>query len=199
MFRVRNLRQPLPPNIVNVISPYQTQIRDLFLGISPDLQQSNAHRYQRQISSGIQEYIEAISFQQYIQTQRLLELDQAQNLIPGGVLLTEPDYLMGIFDMIGELMRFAIIGMATGGLVSGSMNKFEEDQNGRGQDILTDMRALRMDLERLDLQGSGMKRDVERKMEVMQNCVEKVEKASYGLKIRGQEKPKGWIPDLTTD
>ena len=43
------------------------------------------------------------------------------------------------------------------------------------------------------------KRDVEKKIEVMRQSVEKVEGAAYGLVVRGSERPKGWIPDLGGD
>jgi len=42
-------------------------------------------------------------------------------------------------------------------------------------------------------------KDVERKTEVMKSCVEKVETAAYQMIVRGQERPKGWIPDLADD
>ena len=65
------------------------------------------------------------------------------------------------------------------------------------RDILTDLRSLRAHFEALDITaGGGMKRDVEKKMEVMRTCVEKVEGAVYGMIIRGRERPKGWVPDF---
>ena len=36
-------------------------------------------------------------------------------------------------------------------------------------------------------------------MEVMRQSVEKVEGAVYGLVVRGSERPKGWVPDLSGD
>ena len=68
-------------------------------------------------------------------------------------MLTEDDFLLGLFDMTGELMRYAITGMATGGVLPGS-DSGSSSGKGRG-DILADMRALRMGFEGLDLQGSG--------------------------------------------
>ena len=202
---MRTLGQPIPSQIVNAIEPHKIQIQSLFSTISPDLQDTNAHRYQRQISSGIQEYIEAVSFQQYLERQNIITHGEVQSLIPGNVLLTESDYLLGLFDMVGELMRFAITAMATSGALPRSEDQSRttrekiQIESDSESDALVDMRALRMCFESLDLQGSGMKSDVGKKMEVMQQCVEKVEMSVYGLKIRGQERPKGWVPDLTTD
>jgi hypothetical protein len=33
----------------------------------------------------------------------------------------------------------------------------------------------------------------------MNTCVEKVETAVYGMIVRGRERPKGWVPDLSED
>ena len=110
------------------------------------------------------------------------------------MLLTEDDYLLGLFDMTGELMRFAITGMATGGALPGSVGT-ERGEAGKG-DILADLRALRSGVEGLDLQGSGMMRDVEKKIVVMRQSVEKVERAVYRLVVRGSERLKGWVPDF---
>lgn len=134
----------------------------------------------------------------------------------GSVLLTEEDYLLGIFDMVGELMRFSITAMATSGELPGSfaikevvpieehaVDKMDvepsssEEQHLQKRDVLADLRVLRLCLEGLELsKGSMFEKDVEKKMRVMKDSVEKVEKALYGLIVRGQERPKGWVPDL---
>ena len=168
--------------------------------MAPDLQGINAWRYQRQISGGIQEFIEAISFRCYLQTQRLITIEEAQAEIPGGVELTPDDYLLGLFDLVGELMRFAVTSMATtGALPRGSQ---EADEGGQGRDILTDLRYIRTHFEALDTSSSGepgsssgLKKDVDKKILVMKTCVEKVEKAVYEMIVRGRERPKGWIPE----
>lgn len=143
--------------------------------------------------------MEAISFQRYLETQRLITHDEAQLTIPGGVVLTEDDYVLGLFDLVGELMRFAITSMATDGMLPRGLQQHQEP--GSERDILMDLRALRTYFESLDTTarvgtGSPLKRDVEKKMEVMKTCVEKVENAVYGMIIRGRERPKGWVPDL---
>jgi len=96
-------------------------------------------------------------------------------------------------------MRFAITTMATEGQLPSiaSDDSMEVDTPGHKRDVLTDLRALRAALEKLNVgRGSSFAKDVEKKMEVMQTSVEKVEKALYGLVIRGRERPKGWVPDL---
>jgi len=58
-------------------------------------------------------YLGAVSFQHYLETQHLITFEEAQSKIPGGVQLTEDDYILGLFDLVGELMRFAITSMVS--------------------------------------------------------------------------------------
>lgn len=146
--------------------------------------------------------MEAISFQCYLETQRLITYEEAQAKIPGGIALTEDDYVLGLFDLVGELMRFAITTMATNGTLPRGAKSSDVEEGAEGRDILTDLRALRAKFEVLDTSsgtGAGtspLKREAEKKMEVMRTCVEKVERAVYGMIVRGRERPKGWVPDL---
>lgn len=165
-------------------------INGLYASVAPDMQGINAWRYQRQISPGIQEFIEAISFQYYLETQHLITYEEAQGKLPEDVMLTEDDYLLGLFDLVGELMRFAITSMATSGEIPGT-----RENNVEGNDMMFDLRSLRAHFEALDTRGAWVNRDAEKKMEVMKTCVEKVENAVYGLIVRGKERPKGWMPE----
>lgn len=163
-----------------------------------------------------------MSFQHYLRTQNFITFEQAQHQIAPGVSLTEEDYLLGLFDLVGELMRFAITGMAMGGSLprgeckarpeivrdgggggGGQQDAVEDEDEDEedGRDILSDLRSLRSFFESLDTTSTGkdwtpLKRDVGKKMEVMRSCVEKVEGAMYGMIVRGRERPKGWVPDL---
>ena len=141
--------------------------------------------------------MEAVSFEHYLCHQTLITIEEAQKLLPSSINLTVDDYVLGVFDLVGELMRFAITTMATTGSLPGSKNG-----NGEERDILMDLRSLRTSFQALDTTscgGTGLGKDVEKKMEVMKTCVEKVEAAVYGMIIRGRERPKGWVPDLADE
>lgn len=194
---VQQLQSPIPPSIAKEINIRYDSVKDLFTSIAPDLQGLNAWRYQRQISGGCQEYVEALSFQHYLETQRLLTHQEAQTLIPGGIELTADDYILGLFDLTGELMRFGITSMAT----SGTLPRGKGGDGSEGGDILGDLRSLRTSFEGMDTSSSTtdespLKRDIAKKVEVMKKSVEKVENAVYSKIIRGRERPKGWVPDL---
>lgn len=216
-FRVRTVNAPLPPSIAKENKTRFTQIIDLFKSIAPELTGTNSWRYQRQISGGIQEFIEAISFEHYIQTQSLITRDEVAAQLPDGIIVTEDDYLMGIYDLTGEMMRFAVTTLSTGGQVKKidvkdeSKMDVDEAENEPTQNfpifpaekagIVVDLRNMRAMLEKLNVprrHSSHMMKDMHKKMDVMQNSVEKVERAAYGLLVRGSERPSGWTPDLSS-
>ena len=145
-----------------------------------------------------------MSFQHYLETQFLISHPEAQAKLPEGIILTEDDYVLGLFDLVGELMRFAITSMATNGELPGSLPLSDDPDissttNEGRRDMAMDLRSLRAYFEALDTKGSSLSRDLGKKMEVMQTCVEKVENAVYGMIVRGRERPKGWVPDLRDD
>lgn len=195
---MRSLKSTIPPKIAAETNERAAAIQQQLLSIAPDLAGINAWRYQRQISGGIQEYMEAISFEHYLRHQKLITVNEAAASLQV-ISLTDGDYILGIFDLVGELMRFAITAMATNGSLPGS-EKSEDSAEER--DILVDLRSLRRSFQALDTAScgdTGLGRDVEKKMEVMNTCVEKVETAVCGMIIRGRERPRGWVPDLADD
>jgi predicted translin family RNA/ssDNA-binding protein len=220
------------PQFVNKSNAqYWEIIENQYKNISADLQGLNAYRYSHNITGGNQEFMEALSFHHYLETQSVIGFDEAQSKIAamsgeaGAVLLTPDDYILGICDMTGELMRFSVTSMATSGkLPAGKPNSNKrvkqeassddagdkmdiDEQAPSAQDtpntrtVLDDLRAIRLQLEMFDApSGSKFAHELEtKKMPVMRECVDKVEKALYGLTVRGSERPKGWMPDMGGD
>ncbi|KAF2709490.1 Translin [Pleomassaria siparia CBS 279.74] len=227
--RVRNLGEPVPQFVVKNNTQYWKTIESQYQSIAADLQGLNRHRY-RQITGGNQEFMEALSFHHYLETQTLISYDASAARVAtmsgeaGAVELTAEDYILGIFDMVGELMRFSITSMATNGkLPAGKPNQdkrikreVSEEHTGDKMDInvqtsaltlapeprnvLSDLRELRLQLEMFEPpRGAKFYDEVEKKMKVMRECVDKVEKALYSLTVRGKERPKGWMPDANED
>jgi hypothetical protein len=221
--------QPVPAFVTKNNASYWKIIEDQYKAIAADLQGLNAYRYSHNITGGNQEFMEALSFHHYLETQSVIPHEEAQAKITsmcGGpdtpVLLTPEDYILGICDMTGELMRFSVTSMATNGkLPAGkqSSNKRMKQEPGsedagdkmdideensapqesqRPRTVLDDLRAIRLQLEMFEAPGgSKFAYELEtKKMPVMRECVDKVEKALYGLTVRGSERPKGWMPDM---
>lgn len=190
--RARDLGRPLHRSILKQIEPMQDIVKELFRNVSVDLQGLDAHRYQRNISIGIQEYMEAVLFQHYLETQKVMPYEEAATTLPQNMLLTYEDYALGLFDMTGELMRFAITYMATrGGLP-------KSNQDDASHSALSDMQELGNQLEMLDVGGSfALSKEFERKLKTTKSSVEKVEHSVYNMIVRGSERPKGWRPDVS--
>ena len=115
-------------------------------------------------------------------------------------MVTEEDYLMGLFDLTGEMMRFAVMALSSGNAEQGESDDAQKlptlSQTQGG--IVVDLRVMRAEFEALSVpRRSNMLKDLFKKVEVMQNSVEKVERAAYGILVRGSERPSGWMPDLS--
>ena len=128
--------------------------------------------------------------------------------LPAEILVTEEDYVMGLFDLTGEMMRFAVMALSSGNATpanppteTGSTEETTPklpNLSTSQADIVVDLRAMRAEFEALSVpRRHNMMRDLFKKVEVMQNSVEKVERAAYGILVRGSERPSGWTPDLS--
>lgn len=127
----------------------------------------------------------------YLRHQTLITIQQTEAAMPAGVALTPYDYLYGVFDLFGELMRFATITTAqTGRLVGGS----EDEDDAERRNILSDIHELGCAYEMLP---SIPGKDYRSKMTTMKQSIRKVEMLGYGIVVRGSERPKGWVPDMS--
>ncbi|KAK6347314.1 hypothetical protein TWF696_007385 [Orbilia brochopaga] len=122
-----------------------------------------------------------------------------------GITLTREDYVLAMFDMTGEMMRFAITSIATTPLAQllpstvADASSSDAKNTGGGkstpQTLLQDLRVLRMAFESLGLGNTPFGREAEKKLEVTRQSVGKVEYAFYGMVVRGSERPEGWVAD----
>ncbi|KAE9410744.1 Translin [Gymnopus androsaceus JB14] len=93
------------------------QVQKMYADIRHELVDDQFWRYQQQVSPGLQEYIEALSFAHFLEHGGLITFEEVQRTLCGedGVPyfpLTISDYLLGVSDLTGELMRFAISGFS---------------------------------------------------------------------------------------
>lgn len=115
-----------------------------------------------------------------------MDVETAEGATKPPVLITEQDYLMGIFDLSGEMMRFATTSAALNGSLDGPGDRT----------IVADMQELGSVFEILPQQYG---KSYAMKLDTLRQSVLKVEKLGYGLKVRGSERPSGWMPDTTDD
>ncbi len=121
------------------------QVHLIYATMKAELVGDRFWRYERQVSPGLQEYIEALSFAHFLEHGTLITLPQVQQTLcdSDGVPvrtccthvgswmahrvqqlfpLTISDYLLGISDLTGELMRYAISGLSKRGGRSQAMD-----------------------------------------------------------------------------
>ncbi|WVF65462.1 hypothetical protein IAT40_000190 [Kwoniella sp. CBS 6097] len=76
-------------------------------------------KWNRQVSPGLEEYIEGLSFLWYLEHQSLIPLGEVQRTLSDEageplVVVTPEDYILGMSDLTGELMRYATNALSTG-------------------------------------------------------------------------------------
>ncbi|KAK2590841.1 hypothetical protein QQS21_011478 [Conoideocrella luteorostrata] len=185
LHRVKHLNQE-PPAIDRDIGAHLDKIHDSMRSIHPYLNPVSRYRYASSLRC-LEEFVEAMSFMHYLRHQKLITFEEAQASIPLGVLITPHDYMFGVFDLFGEMMRFATVTTAQNG---------EMLRGNDGRTILADIQELGCSFELLRRSPT---KEYGNKMHAARQSVQKVERLGYGLAVRGSERPKGWIPDMKDD
>ena len=120
----RTALPPLPAHLAQQADEALVPVYECFarlydeLSLDPATQQPDAavlsdsyHRYRSAYSFAVEEYIEAVSFYHFITTATLIPLELVQQLICNETerpfQLQPADYLLGLLDLPGEMMRFA--------------------------------------------------------------------------------------------
>ncbi|KAI1758920.1 Translin [Hypoxylon sp. FL1150] len=192
--RARKLNQPLPDRLKADVDERMKEIAEHLTTIEADVAGMNRYRYPLIC---LEEFVEAVSFSHYLQHQKLITPSQAQEILPAKIELTSPDYVFGIFDLTGEMMRFATAVTALMGSMPGSGTKGSPDENNGADDrtILKDMQDVSSILHICPPVG-GKPYVYSKKVSIMDEQVLKVERLGYGITVRGSERPKGWMPEL---
>ncbi|TBU34981.1 Translin [Dichomitus squalens] len=160
------------------------EIQSLFAGMRPELSGDKYARYQRNVSPGLQEYIEALSFAHYLEHRALISYEEVQRSLcdddgtPYFPLSLE-DYLLGLSDLTGELMRFAIASISRRG------------GRQKANDVCHFVRDYFEGL-------TPYFRDLRKKQAVTGQSLEKIEDAAYAVAVRTSEfdLPSEMLDDL---
>jgi len=95
---------------------------------------------------------------------------------------TDEDYLLGVADMTGELMKLAINSVAHG-------------EHEKTFAFLDTLRSIQEEMKTLPLYSMG---ELKKKMSTLNASLEKVEKVCYEIKVRGSEYPKEMLIDINS-
>ncbi|XP_045766801.1 translin-associated protein X [Maniola jurtina] len=151
--------------------------------IGLELENHPAYLYSRAVTAGFQEFIEARTFCSLMESKVIISYPEVQKEFQYEVkegeserivvtFLPQTDYILGLADLTGELMRKAINSISSGD----SQECFHACQVVR--ELYTGSLGL-----------FGMGKELARKMTVTRNNVGKVEAAVYALRVRGGEAP----------
>eukprot|EP01134_Creolimax_fragrantissima_P000527 CFRG0527T1 len=168
-------------------------------GLATDLQSSGSRcLFAKQYSPGLQEYVEASSLYYYLQDSTLVSIttlreelkfsssrvngEGGQNMSDNGdsqtyIPISISDYLLGIADLSGELMRLSINYLGVGNRTA----------------PFTIMEFLRGMLDAYESMSYESVKELGKKIHVMKQSLAKVENACYAVAIRGTEVPEHMI------
>ncbi|OBZ79725.1 Translin-associated protein X [Grifola frondosa] len=152
------------------------EIQGLFEGMRGELTGDRFWRYQRNVSPGLQEYIEALSFAHYLEHESLISYDEVQSSLcdtEGKPFFPLPleDYLLGLSDLTGELMRFAISSISRRGGRS------------KASQVCVFVRGCKADFEG----WTPYFRDLRKKQAVTSQSLQKIEDVAYAIAVRSSE------------
>lgn len=180
--------------------------------LGAELRGEDHHAYLRAYSPGLQEYIEALAFLHYFKSDSenespLLPLEavrqnlsfeqsldsqsedaSSSRLLEVSVPVTE--YLLGIADTTGELMRLCI------NSATKAISKESRAKVFRLCSFVRTLYGMFVSFSSLTADRSGKKNALENKLSVMRSSLQKVEDTCYALEIRAQEFPEHVLREL---
>nr|XP_055026090.1 translin-associated protein X isoform X1 [Misgurnus anguillicaudatus] len=171
--------------------------------IAEELKGEDLYQFHRAFTPGIQEYVEAVSFHHFIRHRRLISLEEinaclvfmkddqttkggGEVVVPGPCVLTfqvtPTDYLLGVADLTGELMRMCISSVGNGDMDTPLQ-------------LSTFLREIHDGFAYI---GNTGPYEVSKKLHTLRQSLGKVEDACYALRVRGSEIPKHMLADVFT-
>lgn len=191
------------PDVEDVLAEADTKldgVREKIGQVAEELRGEDLYQFHRAFTPGIQEYVEAVSFQHFIRHRTLISLEEINARLvfikedkevkasdgqpPGSTVLTfqvtPTDYLLGVADLTGELMRMCISSVGNGDIDT----PFQLSQ------------FLRQIHDGFAYIGNTGPYEVSKKLHTLRQSLAKVEDACYTLRVRGSEIPKHMLADV---
>ncbi|KAH9937453.1 Translin [Fomitopsis serialis] len=152
------------------------EVQNLFAGMREEVAEDRFWRHQRNVSPGLQEYIEALSFAHYLECGTLISYEEVQRSLSDAdgrpyFPLPIDDYLLGLSDLTGELMRYAISSISRRG------GRFKANE------VCKFVRGCRADFDSF----TPFCRELRKKQQVTSQSLEKIEDVAYAIAVRSSE------------
>lgn len=187
----------------------EDKIREVFQflrAIAEEVHGTDPWLHSSAYSPGVQEFVEALSYYVFLRQGQLLSMEEARHwlsftqLEPEGanlekessegavecteservhVPLSELNYVLGIADLSGELMRMCITAVGAG-------------QQDVPFQVLPFMRSIYCGFHSLQ----PMSKEIPHKLHLLRSSLAKIENACYTLQIRGSELPRQMMSDV---
>ncbi|XP_078438527.1 translin family protein isoform X2 [Wolffia australiana] len=189
IFQIHRISKENKEQVVEKAENDLAAVTDQYMSkLVKELDGTDFWKLRRSYSPAVQEYVEAATFCRFCKTGTLLNLDEINtNLLSLSQPSAEPlqinilDYLLGIADLTGELMRLAI------GRVSEGELEYAEKICRFVRDIYRELSLL---VPKMDDNA-----EMKKKMEVMFQSMVKIENALFSVHVRGSE----YVPLLGSD
>lgn len=161
------------------------EVQKLYAKLQVEVEGENNWRYARSMSGGLQELIEALSLRHYLLNGEMISHAQVQQFLTSDVGekyldLPNPDYLLGVSDLTGELMRLAISTITRSG------------GRDRALHTATFVRRCLADFETF----VPHVRDLHKKQNETTSSLHKIEDALYAIRVREFEHGEGSFDDI---
>ena len=181
--------------ILEVKTRLQNLVDSYFKSIAAELENQDAYQYLKAYRGSLEEYIEAETFYQYLQDENLGSWMQLEKTLTYKVeeedaavktlhtLVTPYEYILGIADLTGELMRKCINNLATGDIAS----------------CYHTCNFVRYMYKGFLGCTNTPNREINRKLCTLKQSLHKMENVCYTIKVRGSEIPKHILVDVATE
>jgi predicted translin family RNA/ssDNA-binding protein len=157
-----------------------SEVDEKLASVEGDLIDGREWEFHQQISPGLQEAIEAYTFQRFLGTKRVATLDETRQRFERH-LITESDYILGLMDMTGEMMRYAISHLVD--VSSGGISQIASEICALMRHVIGSIKLLQA---RNSMTGPSW-RELPKKLEVANASLSKVETAMLSRIIRVAE------------
>ncbi|ODN81066.1 hypothetical protein L202_03161 [Cryptococcus amylolentus CBS 6039] len=130
-------------------------------------------KWRKSVTPGLEEYIEGLSFMWYLEHGSLVSLEDVQKAVSDEngqpyLVVTPEDYILGMSDLTGELMRYATNALGTGD----------------HETPLAVCDFVRTVKTHFDAINPDSLRQLSKKQDETQRSLEKIEKVCYALRLR---------------